>query len=390
LSLYPAAVAPQLDLFSEAVRRDPYPFYRQLRDEQPVALIARLNWHAVTRFADVERVLRSPDEFSSTIMRGADRALLGQDPPAHTSVRKIAARAFGKMQTRALEERIRTTALSLVRGFVQAGGGDFVRDVAVELPVRIIAHLLGIDEERLPEFKSWSEAVVLGASGMIPPGREAEIRRRLDDFDHFFAELICRRRDQPGDDVVSALLQTPEIDPLEERDVRSLAKLLLIAGNETTTNLMANAVIAMFSVRGMQARLRDEPRLCSAWVEETLRFDAPVQIILRQPQLDVEIEGVLVPRGQVVAAVLGSANRDERHHPEPEVFRLDRTEPHLGFGAGPHFCLGSSLARLEATIGLSILLEETQHIEASESIADIPRMAALQLRGPQRLRIAVA
>jgi cytochrome P450 len=304
-------------------------------------------------------------------------------------MRKIAGRAFDRTRIRALEDRIGITARSLVRGFVQAGGGDFVREIAVELPVRIIAHLLGIDENRLMEFKGWSEAVVLGASRMIPSGQKAEFARRVEDFDRFFGELISRRRERLGDDIVSALLQTPETGPLEEQDVRSLAKLLLIAGNETTTNLMSNALAALLTTEGLQERLRAEPRLCSAWVEETLRFDAPVQIVLRRTQLDVEMDGVLIPQGEVVAAILGSANRDERHHPDPDAFRLARPEPHLAFGAGPHFCLGSSLARLEATIGLSILLEETRHIEAIESVAELPLIPSLQLRGPQRLRVAV-
>jgi cytochrome P450 len=388
--LYDAsAVGHHFDLLSAEVRRNPYPFYRHLRDEHPVAFIEHVQWHAVTRHADVERVLRSPAEFSSTIMRSADRALLGQDPPAHTHTRRIAGRAFDRTRTRALEDRIGSTARALVRGFVQAGGGDFVREVAVELPLRIIAHLLGIDEDRLAEFKGWSEAVVLGAAGMIPPERRAEFARRVEDFDRFFGELISRRRERPGDDVVSTLLQTAETGPLEEQDVRSLAKLLLIAGNETTTNLMSNALVALLTTEGLQERLRAEPRLCPAWVEETLRFDAPVQIVLRRTQLGVEIDGVLIPQGRVVAAVLGSANRDERHHLDPDAFRLNRPEPHLAFGAGPHFCLGSSLARLEATIGLSILLDETRHVEAVESVAKIPLIPSLQLRGPQRLRVAV-
>jgi len=288
-----------------------------------------------------------------------------------------------------LADYIRSTARALVRRFVRAGGGDFVQEIAVELPVRIIAHILSIDEERLAEFKGWSEAVVLGASRMIPPGREAEFARRIEDFDRFFGDLISYRREQPGDDFISALLRTPETCPLEEPDVRSLAKLMLIAGNETTTNLMSNAMAALFTTVGLQERLREEPRLCPAWIEETLRFDAPVQIVLRRTQLDVEIDGVLIPQGQVVAAVLGSANRDERSHPDPDAFRLDRPGQHLAFGAGPHYCLGGSLARLGAAIGLSILLEETCRIETPENVTEIPRILSLQLRGPQRLRVEV-
>lgn len=385
-----SAVGHPFDLLSAGVRRDPYPYYRSLRDENPVAFIERMSWYAVTRHADVERVLRSPGEFSSAIMRGADRALLGQDPPAHTPVRKTVARAFDLTRIRGLEQWIEAAARPLVRAFVKAGGGDFVREIAVELPIRVIAKLLGIDEDRRTEFKEWSEAVVLGASRMIPPGQEEEIARRVADFDHYFGDLIRRRRERPGEDIVSHLVRASEACLLAEEDVRSLAKLLLIAGNETTTNLMANGMLALFTVPGLQKRLREEPRLCRAWVDETLRFDAPVQIILRRTQLDVVLGGTLIPKGQAVAAFLGSANRDERHHPDPDAFRLERPEQHLAFGAGPHFCLGASLARLEATIGLSVLLEETRHLEAAESLAEVPRIPALQLRGLQRLRIAAA
>ncbi len=385
-----AAAGDRLDLLAPDVIRNPYPLYRYLRDEHPVAFVEHVSWHAVTRHADVERVLRRPADFSSSIMRSADRALLGQDPPAHTGVRKIAVRAFDATRTRSLEHRVEATARSLVRRFVRAGGGDFVREVAVELPLRVVAHLLGIDEDRLTEFKGWSEAVVLRAGGMVPPEREAEIAQQVEDFDRFFEDLISRRREQPGDDLVSAILGAPEASLLEEEDVRSLAKLLLIAGNETTTNLMSNAAVALFTTAGLQERLRAEPRLCRAWVEETLRYDAPVQIVLRRTQGDIELGGMRIPQGQVVAAVIGSANRDERRHPDPDLFRLDRSTPNLAFGAGPHSCLGISLARLEATVGLSILLEETRHIEAMESVTELPRIPSLQLRGPQRLRIAVA
>lgn len=371
----------RFDLLSPELRRDPYPTYRRLRDEHPVAVVEGMGWHAVTRHADVERVLRSPDEFSSAVMRSADRALLGQDPPAHTGVRKIVSSAFDISRIRAIEEWIGTVARSLVRGFVAAGGGDFVREIAVELPVRVIARLLGIGEDRLADFKTWSEAIVLGASRMIPPGKEAEVARHAEDFDRFFGDLVRCRRERPGDDVVSSLL------PLAEEDVRSLAKLLLIAGNETTTNLMSNAMLALFTTPGLQQRLRDEPLLCRAWIDETLRFDSPVQVLLRSARTDLRLGGVPVPRGAIVAAFLGSANRDERFFPEPDAFRLDRSRPHLAFGAGPHFCAGASLSLVEATIALSILLEETRHIEPRESLAEVPRIPALQLRGLQRLRM---
>jgi cytochrome P450 len=323
-------------------------------------------------------------------MRSADQALLGQDPPAHTHVRRIVSREFNTTRIRALEAWIGVAARSLVCRFVKAGGGDFVRDVAVELPLRITAHLLGIDEDRLTQLKEWSEAVILGASRMAPPGQEGKLAQRVGDLDRYFNDLICRRREQPGEDIVSALLRTPEAWRLEAEDMRSLAKLLLIAGSETTTNLMSNAMLAMFTTPNLQEQLRAGKGSCRAWVDETLRFDAPVQIILRRARLHLVLDGVQIPKGQVVAAFLGSANRDERRHPDPDAFRLNRSEPHLAFGAGPHFCLGASVARLAATIGLSILLEETRQVESMESLAEVPLIPALQLRGPQRLWIAVS
>ena len=168
---------------------------------------------------------------------------------------------------------------------------------------------------------------------MTPPGHEAELARRMEDFDQFFADLISRRRQRPGGDVVSALLNTSDAGRLSEENLRSLVKLLLIAANETTKNLMSNAGAALLVTAGLQERLRGEPRLCRAWVEEALRFDAPVQIVLRRTQLEVEFDGVRIPEGQVVAAILGSANRDERRRPIRTcsgwigVSRTSRSEP---------------------------------------------------------------
>src|SRR5262249_33097726 len=155
-------------------KRNPYAGYRHMRDEHPVALLEGRGWYALTRHADVERVLRCPGEFSSTVMRSADRALLGQDPPAHTRLRKIVAGAFNARRLRALEGDVESTARSLVGGFAKKGGGDFVREVSEQLPIRIITRLLGIDEDRRCEVKEWSQAVILGASRMISAGDEVE------------------------------------------------------------------------------------------------------------------------------------------------------------------------------------------------------------------------
>ena len=375
------------DPASPEVRADPYPYYRYLRDHRPVAFLRSQNWYAVTCHEDVERVLRSPAEFSSAIMLGADRALLGRDPPAHSAVRRIANRIFDAGRMQALEHRIATIARQLVRPLVSDGRGDFVQQCAIELPVRIIAHLLGVEDDRLLDFKRWSAAIAAGPAN-IPPGRQVEVARQLRQFDRFFADLVATRQRQPGSDVVSALLyDAAGRDLLDPDDVCSLSKLLLIAGNETATNLAGNAMLALFATPGLQQCLRRDPRLCSAWVEETLRFDSPVQLLLRTATSAVEIKETLIPKGAVVAAFLGSANRDERRHRSPDTFELARAGSHLAFGTGPHYCLGAALARLEATIILRTLIEETRDLVFIESAAEVPQMPAIQLRGPQRLLI---
>lgn len=386
------AAPPRSDFhpLAAAIQRDPYPHYRRLRDEQPVAWLPSLGWHLVTRYADVEQVLRSPQQFSSSIMRSADKTLLGRDPPAHTSVRRRISPAFTAAAVKKMQPWMAQTVRPIACRLAHHGGGDFVEGFANPVAGAAIARVLAIDATRWHDFRAWSDAVILGASGTVKPSERAEVDRRVGEFDHYIGELVQRRRSHPEDDLISTLLTCDEHEPLDDGEVRSLVRLLVIAGTGTTTHLMSNALMAMLTTPGLQELLRRDPAQRADWVEETLRFDTPVQIVLRRTRDPIELEGSLLPCESVVAAAIGSANRDERRFDMPDDFRLGRDRSHAAFGAGPHTCLGAAFARLVAEAGLGALIEESRHLSATGSLQGIERLASLQLRGPRRLDIAMS
>lgn len=384
--------APRSDFhpLAAAIQRNPYPHYRRLRDEQPVAWLPALGWHLVTRYADVEHVLRSPQQFSSSIMRSADKTLLGRDPPAHTPVRRRISPAFTAAAVQKMQPWMEQVVRPIAHRWAQHGGGDVVEGFANPVAGAAIARLLAIDASRWHDFRAWSDAVILGASGTVQPSERAEVDRRVSEFDHYVEALVKRRRSHPEEDLISALLTVDGHEPLEDADVRSLVRLLVIAGTGTTTHLMSNALMAMLATPGLQELLRRDPARCGDWVEETLRFDTPVQIVLRRTRDDLELGGIVIPRESVVAAAMGSANRDERRFDAPDECRLGRDRTHLAFGAGPHTCLGAAFARLVAEAALGALIDESRHLAAAESLEGLERLASLQLRGPRRLHLAMS
>jgi len=372
-------VIEDFDPASASVRRDPYPFYRELRRARPIVFIPRLNAWGVVRHDDVARVLSSPDEFSSRVMRGADPVLLGSDPPAHTHARALAVCAFDAASPRALRPFIVATAEELLRPLIGAGTVDVVARFTAELPLRVMAHLLGIEADRLVMLAEASRAIAVGPDAAREPG----IPELLRGYEIFLRDLVARRARERATDVLSRFLDAGG----SAEQACSLAKLLIVAGSETTTNLLGNALLAILAMPTLQERLRREPHLVAQCVEETLRFDSPVQIVLRVAARPVRLHSVDIERGHTVAAFIGSANRDERLHPAPDEFRLARSEPHLAFGTAAHHCLGAALARLEATIAFGMLLERTQRLTAAAPLAGVPRVPALQLRGPARLLV---
>jgi len=376
-----------LDLDSDAVRRDPYPVYARLRRERPVVEVAHRGWRAVSRYADVRLVLERADLFSSSVMRVADRVLLGADPPEHTRARRLVNRVFAR--ARSLDGLIREKADALAGEAVARGRCDFVGDFASRLPLGVIAGLLGLDAP-LADLARWSRSTIPRPDAGPP---DPEVLRSARECDGAFARLVESRRHAPAaDDLVGGLLAEAAGDErLTSGEVQSVAKLLFLGGSETTANLLGNALLALLRRPDLLQRVRADPEAGEAAVDETLRFDAPVQVVLRRARADVEIAGTVLPGGSVVAALVGSANRDESVFEDPDAFRLDRpARGHLAFGAGAHRCLGEDLARREAAIGLGAFLGRARSLVPAEDLDLVEPTPSLQLRGPARLLLDVS
>ncbi len=373
------------------VRRDPYPHYAELRRKAPVAFIESTGFWAVARQRDVHEVLRSPDRFSSGPMRfirtngrppanpmeaagniraeslarmleqlpfpafelATARSVIYADPPGHTPLRAIVNRGFTPRRVAALEPRVRAIARECLAGARRKGELDLVTDLAIPLPVTVICELLGVDPERRDDFKRWSDAIVTSQTA----GAEAPPSSAIPELILYLAEVIERRRREPREDLISTLLRAEEGETLKPAEVVTFALLLLVAGNETTTNLLGNALLALTEHPAELERVRRDPALVPALVEEVLRYDSPVQLLWREATRDVELAGVSIPKGSIVVPLLGSANRDDEAFPGADRFEVTRERPtHLAFGFGVHFCLGASLARLEARVALEELL----------------------------------
>lgn len=381
---------PELDLASPAFFADPYPTYRRLRDESPCHRTADGAW-LLSRYDDVSRALRDHDTFSSSPMNmGAPgfKFLIGSDPPDHTHLRRLVNRPFHPAAIAALEPRIRAICSELVDELCDAnarGEADLVEHVAYPLPVIVIAELLGIPIERRADFKRWSDAMIGGMSEDFD--RSAGATAAMEMF-AYFNDVIADRRTSPGDDLISLLVGGAE--PLSNQELLMFCMLLLVAGNETTTNLISNGALALFDRPEAVARLRDEPALLPAAIEEALRFDAPVQSLMRRVVREVEIGGRTLAPGATVVVLYGAANRDERHYDRADEFVVDRyagvrgVADHVGFGAGIHYCLGAPLARLEARVVGEELLRRTRGMRPA---AAGRRTSSLLVRGMTSLPV---
>ncbi len=364
---------------------DPYPYYAELRHREPVLPIDPPGHYAVTRYSSVIQVLKRPGLFSSTVMAQADPTLLGADPPAHTRVRRIINPSFSPSRITTLEPRIRAITTELIGRILTRGEGELIADLAVPLPARVIAEILGIDPERYGVFKRWSDAAILRATGNPRAGPYDESSRDKAEFHEFVARLAAERRNGiPGcDGLMSTLALDQTLDTLE---LLHLGRLLLAAGNETTTNLIGNALLALLRHPSELECVLADLTLLPAVIEETLRYDAPVQLLRRLVTQDVEVDGTMIPSGLIVVPILGSANRDEEIFPNPDRFDpVRRTRGHIAFGAGPHYCLGAHLARLEAKIALEAVLTQLPNLRLKDD--QVARANSIQLRGLSRLPV---
>ena len=352
--------------------QDPYPTFARLRARSPVHHSRLLEGWVFTRFADVEAILRDYKRFSNMPSNRraprrqrtfapprADWTMLFLDPPEHTRLRALVNQAFTPRAVDALEPHVRTIMGQLLDDVKDPAGLDLMAAAANPLPVIVIAEMLGVPPEDRARFKHWSNA----RARMLEPTLTAPERERAvaagESLDAYFMPIIQARRREPRDDIVSALAQAEEEgDSLTEREMLLMLRLLLIAGNETTTNLIGNGMLALLRHPEQLALLREDPNRIPAAVEELLRFDTPVQLDVRAVLEDCEMHGFTLRRGDVAILAIGAANRDPAVFDDPERLDVGRTRgSNISFGRGVHHCIGAPLARLEGRIALEMLLE---------------------------------
>jgi cytochrome P450 len=380
--------------FLPEVKANPYPYYAQLRDEAPVYQIEGLGILAISRYDDVLFAINHPELFSSEGFSNTNindqpaKMMIFSDPPDHTRLRNLVNRAFTPKMVADLEPRIRQITDDLVSRIVEKGETDLIADLAIPLPVTIIAEMLGVDPAHKEDFKRWSDWIVDEFMGEIPEDRREAHTADMEAFQAFFDSAVAERQERPTNDLIGALVRAEaEERALTPGEVLAFIVLLLVAGNETTTNLIGNAIVALLDNPDQLALLRADPALIPNAVEEALRYDAPVQFLFRRTTRDVEIGGTTIPEGSMVIVLFGSANRDERRYVDAEHFDVTRdASGHVGFGHGIHFCLGAPLARLEGRIALEALIGRLPGLRRVEETVD--QVPAFFLRGPRRLPLA--
>jgi cytochrome P450 len=380
-----------MQLFSDENRRNPYPLYDQLRASSPVVRVPPpFDAWMIFDYESVKWALNDHETFSSRVP--APQWFIFFDPPAHTKLRALISRAFTPRMIVALEPRIRELSRELLDQTIERREMDLAGDFSVPLAMKVIAGMIGIPTADWSRYKQWSD-VIMRLSYTRSGDEEAE--RALHDFmavsiemDTCLAEMIQWRRGNPQNDLLTHLIEA-EVDGerLSPKEILGFFQLLIVAGQETTTNLINNAALCLLEHPDQLARLRAAPELLSSAIEEVLRYRSPLQWMMRTPRRDVELHGQLIPAGKLVLAVIGSANRDPRQFPEAGRFDIGRDpNPHIAFGHGIHFCLGAALSRMEARIALSDLLERFKNFELVSDQPWEPRKA-LNVHGPARLPI---
>jgi cytochrome P450 len=379
----PGARAGEFDLLlplrSAGSLENPYPIYSLIRTVRPVLEVPVPGWDGpgmwmLTRYRDVHDVLRDPrfsveriraplvrdnlDRMPEFLRQSAQglRSMLIMDPPDHTRVRKLVNKAFTPKRIAALHDHIETLVRTLLDEAALRGRFDLIHDLAEPLPAIVIAELLGVPVADHRQFREWSSALISGMASPDAGARAAatEAGRRLFGY---LADTIADRRRAPREDLISAMIQAQEErDALSDAELLATSNLLLLAGHETTTNLIGNGVLALLREPEAWRRLHAEPALLPTAIEELLRFDGPVQATVRVALEDVVIDGHAIPAGSLVLVSIGAANRDPAVFANPDDLDLARDpNPHLAFGFGTHFCLGAPLARLEARLAFEAL-----------------------------------
>jgi len=386
-----------MDLFSVEMRRNPYPAYDQMRNSTPVFRLLPFDLWLIFDFEGVKRVLVDHDVFSSDLSHVPGNGNPGEwfiffDPPRHTKLCALISKAFTPRVVANLEPRIRELSRQLLDQTIERGEMDLAADFAVPLPMLVIAEMLGVPVAEWPRYKRWSDVILKLANTF---SRDEEAVRTVNEYGAvteemrlFLPDLIAQRRAAHQDDLLTRLVEA-EVDGerLTQAEILGFMQLLLVGGQETTANLLNNAVLCFLENPDQLARLRAAPDLLPSAIEEVLRYRAPVQWMPRATRRDVEMHGQVIPAGKLVLPMIGSANRDPKQFRDAGRFDITR-EPnqHVAFGHGIHSCLGAPLARLEARIALADFLERVKGFALASDEPWEPRKA-LNVHGPSRLPI---
>jgi hypothetical protein len=352
----------ELDPYAWEFHEDPYPTYRWLRDDAPAYRNERIGFWALSRYDDVLAGFKDTQHLSSAEGVALERSshgdpaetasFIAMDPPRHDRMRGLVARGFTPKRVADLEPRIREIATEHLDAFVERGRCDFIQEFAGKLPMDVISEMLGVPVADRDRLRLWADTLLHREDGVteIPPaGMEAAGNIAL-----YFRDLVADRRRRPGTDLPSALLEAElESQRLSERELIAFLFLMVIAGNETTTKLLGNALYWLWRNPEQRAAVRRDRSLIPGWIEETLRYDGSTQMLARTVRGEISFHGETFRDGDRVVLLVGAANRDERAFADPDRFDVRRdASAHLAFGRGTHFCMGASLARLEARVAL--------------------------------------
>ncbi len=399
-----------VNIASPEFKANPYPFYARLRAEAPVCHVAlpgkQTAW-LIARYDDVVAALKderfakdklnalTPEQAARqpwvpTMFKPLERNMLDLDAPDHTRLRALVHKAFTPRLIEQMQERIQKLADELLDAIQDQGRMDLIRDYALPIPTTIIAQMLGVPVEDRHKFHRWSSTIV--SSNPSGWGMLKAIPNAIA-FMRYIRKLIATRRANPQDDLISALVQAEEAgDQLSEDELLAMIFILLVAGHETTVNLIGNGVMALLQHPDQLETLRDDPALIKVAVEELLRYSSPVETATeRYAREDITIAGITIPRGALVFAVIASANRDERQFANPDTLDI-RRQPnrHLAFGQGAHYCVGAPLARLEGQIAINTLMRRSRELRLAVAPGAVRWRRGLALRGLEALPLAFA
>ena len=400
------------ELYGQAFKAEAYAVYARMRQEDPVCRQYRPDgepiWF-VTRYADVEAVLLDHTRFVKDLSNaltpeelGAERPrstpeldrllfehMLTADGTDHRRLRSLVTKAFTPRMVEGLQGRVQMIADDLIERIQEQQETDLIEAYVFPLPIIVIAELLGIPPDHRDRFRLWSNAFI--SPPYNPTYDREEFVRLMKEFTDYLRQIFVEKRQHPQDDLITGLLEAEEAgDRLNEEELFSMVLLLIVAGHETTVNLIGNGVLALLQHPGQLEKLKFDPSLMKSGIEEMLRYDSPVErATLRWTTEDVEMHGQVIPRGEIVRAVLGAANRDPAQFDDPDTFHITRpNNKHLSFGLGRHYCLGAPLARLEARIAIETLIRRMPDIQLNAPVTELRWRDNPVIRGLEKLPVA--